>query len=72
MNVTAKFQVQSVTRHSWNKEAVTVKLSAVSGKENEPWSKYTPSGSLEMQIDNPPAAEVFELGKTFLLTFEPQ
>jgi len=35
------------------------------------WSKYTPSGSISMQITNPAAAEAFEQGKTYLVTFEP-
>jgi hypothetical protein len=72
MAVTAKFEVQSITQHAWSGNARTVKLNAVSGDENKPWSEYTPSGSIEMQITNPAAFEQFELGKTFLLTFEEQ
>lgn len=71
MVVTAKFQVQSVKHVSWNRMARIVELQAVSGDENKPWSQYTPSGTITMQIDNPPAAAAFELGRTFLLTFEP-
>lgn len=70
MAVTAKFEVQSITKHKWNPEARTVKLAAVAGDENKPWSIYTPSGSIEMQITNPAAYEEFELGRVFLLTFE--
>lgn len=72
MAVTAKFKVESITHHSWSPNARNVKLGAVSGPENKPWSEYTPSGTIEMQITNPAAFEQFGLGKTFLLTFEEQ
>lgn len=70
MTVTAKFKVEAVTQHAWSQHAKTVKLSAVAGEENKPWSEYTPSGTIELQITNPAAHSQFALGKTFLLTFE--
>lgn len=72
MPVRAKFNVQKVTHVSWNKEARIVELGAVydqSTPENERYSKATPSGTITMQIDNPPAAEQFEIGKTFYVDF---
>jgi hypothetical protein len=48
-----------------------VHLSPVMGPENKPWSQYTPSGSIEMQIDNPAALAAFEVGKDYLITFAP-
>jgi hypothetical protein len=36
---------------------------------NESWSPYTPCGQLSMQV-NGPAAESFEQGEYYLLTFE--
>lgn len=73
MAVRGKFQVQSVTTHSWNPNAKTVKLHAVStgSKENESWAKYTPSGTIEMLIENPPAADQLAIGKEFYVDFTP-
>jgi hypothetical protein len=47
-----------------------VKLAAVAGDENKEWSRYTPWGNLEMQIDNPAAMDQFVVGKDYILTFE--
>jgi hypothetical protein len=37
--------------------------------ENQRYHKYTPNGSIEMTIDNPPASEQFEPGKQFYVDF---
>jgi hypothetical protein len=77
MLVTAKFKVDHVksieTEYTNYPPQKTVVLRAVTtsdGKGNESWSKYTPSGSIEMTITNEAALEVLKPGKTFLLTFE--
>jgi hypothetical protein len=44
-------------------------LSAVAGEENKTWAKYTPSGKIELSIDNPDAYAYFELGKTYFVDF---
>lgn len=49
----------------------TVRLSPVSGDENKTWSKWTPSGSVELQINNEAAFEQFKLGQTFFVDFTP-
>lgn len=41
------------------------------GKVNESWSKYTPSGKLEMAVTNPAGIEQFEIGKAYYLDFTP-
>lgn len=72
MSVRGKFQVHSITSNHWNKESKTIKLSAVYDngiEENAKYAKATPSGSIEIQIDNPPAAEFFELGKYVYVDF---
>lgn len=38
--------------------ATRYELAPVSGKENEPWSKWTPSGKLEFTVTNPEAPEL--------------
>ncbi len=72
MSVKAKFKCVELKRMSYYDTGVTegVILQACSGPGNEEWSKFTPSGRLEMQITNPAALEQFHLGKFYFLTFE--
>ncbi len=68
--VKAKFQCNSVTEFENNK---TAKFNAVCGKEgdNADFTKYTPSGALEINIvKDAAAASFFEPGKNYYLTFE--
>jgi hypothetical protein len=74
MNVRAKFRVTKVSAVDWNPEVRIVELSAVCADgvpENERYHRYTPSGSVSLTIDNPPAAVEFDLGKEFYLDFSP-
>lgn len=41
------------------------------GKDNESWSKYTPSGKIEMSVTNPKAIDQFEIGKAYYIDFKP-
>lgn len=52
-------------------KTTTVRLQPVYAEKgpNATWSKYTPSGQVEMQITNPAAVESFELGQCYLVTF---
>lgn len=71
--VRAKFRVESVTHHAHG--ARTVKLSAVTADgipENERFHKWTPSGSIEMAVDNPAAFEQFVPGAFYFIDFAPQ
>lgn len=68
----ARFYVEQLTKHA-GMAYISVKLRAsTKGDENKSWAKYTPSGTLEMAINNPTAAAWFEdqLGKDLALTFE--
>ena len=70
--VRAKFMVQEVRHHHWNKDSVTIILRPqydTTIEEDKRYAKATPSGELSMQVDNPPAAAFFELGKTYYLDF---
>jgi hypothetical protein len=76
MAVRAKFKVTTITHHEQHDPSAvyaTVKLQAVSkaDADNKDWSKWTPSGSLEMGITNPDAISQFELGKAYYLDFTP-
>ena len=70
--VRGKFTLQSVAKVSWSPTAQVFKFGAVHDtvtEENSRFAKYTPSGQLEMTVDNPPAQEFFELGKNYYLDF---
>lgn len=74
----AKFRVTSVTRSidaDGNASQEVVKLSAVYSSdpesENAKWSKWTPSGSLEMTINNPNAFGTLSNGHEFYIDFTP-
>jgi hypothetical protein len=72
MKVKAKFVVDSITHTRSNPSARVVKLSPVCADgvpENERYHRYTPSGSIEMYIDNPPAAEFFTIGSEIYVDF---
>lgn len=70
MTVRCKMRVVSKTDYAGNSLADTplsssVKLHAVTDKRNEGWSKYTPSGSLELNISNPAAMDQLKLGACY-------
>ncbi len=74
MPLVAKFVCQSVAvqRHTPKSDKhETVELHAVTGVENEPWSKFTPNGRLTMTIDNPSAQGQLEPGHAYKITIEP-
>ena len=48
-----------------------VKLQAVMGPGNEEWSRWTPSGTLELNISNPAALEQFKVGQDYFIDFTP-
>lgn len=72
--IRAKFSCESVTKFGYGSEQV--KLRAVGPKtgeilnaENASFSKATPSGTLEMTIDNPEAQGFFKPGGEYYLDF---
>lgn len=50
-------------------KSTVVRLQPVSGDENKTWSKWTPSGSIELNINNPEAVDRFKLGGTYFVDF---
>lgn len=70
--VRAKFQMNSLTTYSGTYKTVTfTAVSDTTTEENKRFTKYTPSGTLTMSIDNPLAVEQFELGKYYYVDFNP-
>lgn len=71
MNVTAKFYVAAVNPGGTAEEpSADITLRAVTNEtpENKTWSKYTPSGTLEMNVTNPEAIEQFKQGEEVFVT----
>lgn len=67
--VKAKVRCTSI-KHTENFSTVELVPVYGSGEENKTWSKYTPSGKIELCITNPDAVAYLELGSEFYLTFE--
>ena len=76
MTVQAKFWVQIIqhqspkTQESDTVATVTMVPVYADGGKNDSWSKYTPSGKIEMCVTNPDAVDQFELGGEYLITFD--
>lgn len=75
MAVVAKFYVSALNKSYYpdqsEKPSESVTLNPCGGEDNKQWSKWTPSGSIQMTITNQAALEQFEIGKEFFVTFEP-
>ncbi|HEX5404792.1 MAG TPA: hypothetical protein VFX16_21095 [Pseudonocardiaceae bacterium] len=68
--IRAKFRCTEETRYSYNPQARTLKFQAVSDDgvpEHQRFAKATPSGSLQINVDNP--AVQFEVGAHYYLDF---
>lgn len=78
MSVVAKFQVTSVETFQYGGQKVNLQPvyggegadPKVTTKEDGQFWEATPMGGLWMQINNPLAAEQFQPGDKFYLTFE--
>ena len=77
MSVRGKFHCNSIEVHpNWmhkGEKTHVVKLTAVGDDgtaENKRFAAATPSGSIEMTVDNP-QAQVFEPGKEYFVDFTP-
>jgi len=66
--VRAKFTCLSIKQYAYGgRELSFVAVYDDGTPENQRFSKATPSGTLTMTVDNPPAAEFFILGKEYYL-----
>ena len=65
----AKFRCDKVEKHSG--EMIGATLSAVTdgSEENNDFNKHTPSGTVEMWVDNPKAEGFFKEGEEYYLDF---
>lgn len=72
--VRAVFRCTTIKRIlGYEGEEHVICLQAVADKEGtyKSYSKWTPSGQVEMHLTNPGAVGAFELGKTYFLDFSP-
>lgn len=69
--VRAKFKLNAITDMAgWSaKKMVFDAVCNSSTEENKSFAKYTPSGRLEITVDNPSALEQFKLGGYYYLDF---
>lgn len=68
--IRGKFRVVCETKNCWSDEARTVKLQAMYDPdvpEDQAYAKATPTGTIEMLVDNPNAK--FELGEYYYADF---
>lgn len=73
MNVRAKFKLVSITTladHPAKKLEFYAQYDP-SIPEDLRYAKHTPSGRVEMQVDNPAALAAFEIGHFYYLDFSP-
>lgn len=81
MTVRAKFFVESIQHHDvpGTDAYANISMKPVFGSyadgdaegTNKSWSKWTPSGSLQICVTNPDAINQFEMGKAYYLDFTP-
>ena len=79
MSVSAKFKVQRVTPQHPGKDGDGIEIQAAeielvpdyAGDRNKDWSRWTPSGVIRMNVQNPAALEQFQVGQAFTVLFEP-
>jgi len=72
MNVIAKFSCWSVEDSpEYEQKLVTMHPVTNGSEENKSFSKYTPSGNLNLNISyETPASDFFKSGKEYYLTFK--
>jgi hypothetical protein len=69
-SVRAKFRCNSITIfENDNREYSFSPVYGPDGSANAQWSKWTPSGSLKMTINNPECFDKFEVGQEYYLDF---
>lgn len=71
MKIRAKFTCQFITQHAYGGEDVHLSAVVCRNGENAQWAKATPSGKIDMTIDNSDARGAFVPGKEYWVDFTP-
>ena len=58
MALTLKMRLNGATKQLIGEHNVSYRLDAVTGEENKPWSKFTPTGALQFTVTNPDAPQL--------------
>ena len=70
MTVRAKFSCISITKYTYPGSTVTlIPVYDHTIPEDVRYAKATPSGTIQLMIDNPPAEEHFQLGQAYYVDF---
>lgn len=69
MRIRAKFHVVSKTQYHGGSGNVVLQAVTNTSEENKTFWKYTPSGKIEMGIDNPAAFDALILGAEYYVDF---
>lgn len=72
--VRGKFKLQQIRQHAWSGDGRTLVFNAVYDPdlpEDQKYAQATPTGDIEMHVDNPAALQQFELGKAYYVDFTP-
>lgn len=68
--VRGKFTVSEITSYQYGSQKITLAAQYDPNlPEDQKYAKATPSGTITMTVDNPPAAEYLEIGKSFYVDF---
>lgn len=70
MRIKAKFRCSSVTKYEEQENVILAPVTD-DNEDNKKWSKWTPSGQLELTITNEACWGAFEPGKEYLLDIAP-
>lgn len=74
MTIRALFTVTGITRNHWNPDSATIRFDCQYDQqipEDQRFYDATPTGHVEMLVNNPRAIEEFALGKKFYADFVP-
>lgn len=68
--IRAKFSVESVTEFSYGDKKATLRAIYSNGKpEDNQFAKATPSGTIEITVDNPDTRDFLKPGKSYYVDF---
>jgi hypothetical protein len=68
--VRAKFMVTKVATTNYGQKEITLSPQYDNSiEEDRRFAKATPSGTIQLYVDNPPASDYLELGKQFYVDF---
>lgn len=68
-SILTKFKVGSVTNYGNKNEGVNLSPVASGSEENKSFSLYTPTGKIELAINNPDAVGFFIPGEEYYVEF---